>query len=162
MKKVFKWIGLVLLGLFILGVIVDATKSPEEKAAQQAARDQIKVQQAQAKADQEKQELASLPSVTASEMVNAYESNTVAADQQFKGKRFKVTGTVSDINTDLMGDPYLVLRIGGNSFNQPHYGFNKDAGAQLAKISKGSKVSMICTGKGDIAKTPMSGDCTLL
>ncbi len=162
MKKFLKWVAIVFVGLIVLGAIIDATKSPEQKAADQAAREQEKAAKAQAQAEQVKQELANLVTVTASELASAYDNNTVAADQQFKGKKFKVSGTVSDINTDFMGAPYLVLRSSGNPFMQPQFGFEKEAAAQLAKISKGSKVVMVCTGKGDVAKTPMAGNCSLL
>lgn len=162
MKKLLKWIGLLFVGLVVLGGIIEATKSPEQKAADQAARDQQKASKAQAQAEQARQEVASLPTVTASEMVAAYEGNTVAADQRFKGKKFKVSGTVSDINTDMFGNPYLVLRSSGNPFNQPQFAFDQAAGAELAKVNKGAKVSMVCTGKGDVAKTPMAGGCALL
>ncbi|MBT8768741.1 OB-fold putative lipoprotein [Metapseudomonas boanensis] len=49
---------------------------------------------------------------TAQQLAQAYDRNTVAADQQFKGERFKVTGVVDSINTDLFGKPYVTLRGG--------------------------------------------------
>jgi len=51
----------------------------------------------------------SLTTFSAYDLASAYDQNTVAADQRFKGKRFKVTGTVVDINTDFLDRPYLVL-----------------------------------------------------
>ncbi|MEX7116350.1 hypothetical protein AB2C39_34325, partial [Pseudomonas aeruginosa] len=36
--------------------------------------------------------------VSAQQLAQAYERNTVAADQQFKGKRFRVSGVVDSIN----------------------------------------------------------------
>lgn len=162
MKKLLKWVAFAFIGLMVVGFIIESNKTPDEKAADQARREQRATEEAQAKADQAKQEADSLPTVTASAMVKAYEANTVAADQQFKGKKFKVSGTVSDINTDIMGAPYLVLQSGGTPFNAPQFSFDKAASTQLAKVSKGSKVTLICTGKGDIAKTPMSGDCSLI
>lgn len=102
------------------------------------------------------------PSVTARDIALAYAENTVAADQAYKGKRFRVTGVVSDINTDFMGDPYLMLKGGQNEFMEPHFKFTKDDAQELAKLRKGHKVTLECTGLGDFAKTPMSGDCRLL
>lgn len=40
MKKVLKWIGIVFAGLVILGMIINANKTPEEKAAEIAVRAQ--------------------------------------------------------------------------------------------------------------------------
>lgn len=50
--------------------------------------------------------------VSAQQLAQAYDRNTVAADQQFKGKRFRVSGVVESINTDIFGDPYVTLLAG--------------------------------------------------
>lgn len=151
MKKVLKWIGIVFLGLLILGWIIDATKSPEKKAAQAAER-----------AEKTEQEIAALPTLTANNLAAAYDENTVAADQKFKGKKYKVSGTVVSINTDIMGDPYITLRGGVNQFMEPQFSFSKSEAPQLARLKPGSKVTLVCVGKGDVAKIPMSGSCSVL
>lgn len=46
MKKALKWIGIVLIGLMVLGAIINATKSPEQKAAEAEAREQQQAKQA--------------------------------------------------------------------------------------------------------------------
>jgi hypothetical protein len=106
---------------------------------------------------------SSLPegSTTATAIAQAYEENTVAADQRFKGKKFKITGTVADINTDFMGDPYVTLKGGVNQFMEPQFGFDKSSSAQLASLKKGATITLVCIGKGDIAKTPIWGSCEL-
>ncbi len=161
MKKVLKWVGLTFLGLIVLGVIIEAIKTPEEKAAEASAREQ----QALVKAEQDKaqiqQEIDNLLSVSAHEIASEYNENTVAADQKFKDKKFKVSGTIADINTDFMGDPYLTLKGGVNEFMEPQFGFEKSDSVQLADLKKGQKVTLICIGKGDVAKIPMSGSCSL-
>ena len=169
MKFLFKWALIIVAGLAVLGMITNALKSPEEKAADKAVAAQHQVERQQAEAakrqaaiDAEKKALAEMPVVTAQALASSYDANTVAADARFKGKRFKITGTVSDINTDFSGDPYVTLRGGVNQFMEPQFGFDKSDSGQLAALSKGSKVTMFCTGKGDIAKTPMSKDCSLL
>lgn len=161
MKKVLKWIAIGFLALIALGLAVDALKSPEQKAADAVKAAQVKAQEAAEKKDRVQKELDSLPSVTAGQLTKAYEENTVAADQQFKGKKFKVSGTVADINTDITGDPYITMN-GGNPFMAPQFGFEKSDAAQLAKVKKGSKVTMVCEGRGDVAKIPMSQSCVLL
>ncbi|HYW57702.1 MAG TPA: hypothetical protein VE934_12120 [Polaromonas sp.] len=102
-----------------------------------------------------------LINATASEISKAYEENTVSADMTFKGKELKIVGVVSNINTDFMGDPYLTLKGGVNQFMEPHFSFSKDAMGELARLKKGSKVTVICTGAGDVAKTPMLKNCSL-
>ncbi|WP_177429829.1 hypothetical protein [Pseudomonas sp. SWI44] len=57
--------------------------------------------------------------VGAQKLAQAYDRNTVAADQQFKDKRFKVTGVADSINADLFGNPYVTLCGGVNQLMDP-------------------------------------------
>ncbi|WP_296268431.1 OB-fold protein [Pseudomonas sp. UBA6562] len=100
------------------------------------------------------------PAYLSSQVAQLYEENTVAADMKFKGKRVKVSGRVTDINTDFMGNPYLVL-AGSNPYLGPQFKFAKSAIEVMATIKKGSTVQVICTGRGDVAKTPMFEDCKI-
>jgi len=162
MKKLFKWVGIVIMGLFVLGFIVEAAKSPEEKAAEKAEEEKSQAKMALEKKEQAKQEQASLPVVTAAEIARAYNDNTVAADQRFKDKKFVVSGTIVEINTSFTGSPYLTLRGGVNEFMEPQFSFDDSFNDQIAKLKKGMKIKMTCEGEGDIAKTPLCGSCILL
>lgn len=97
--------------------------------------------------------------VSAEQLAQAYSRNTVAADQQFKGKRFKVTGVVESINTDIFGDPYVTLRGGVNPFMQPQFELDKAYSDYAARLSQGMRITLTCTGRGDVAKTPMAKAC---
>ena len=144
MGTFFKWIGILVVGF--IGLVVALAvfmPSPENsKSTPKVAGTVIPPQL----------------SVTAAEFAQAYADNTVAADQKFKEKRFTVTGVVDDINTDIMGRPYLVLR-GGQAFLAPQFVFAKDQANYAAGLKKGARVILICVGLGDIAKTAMAGDC---
>lgn len=98
--------------------------------------------------------------VSAQQLAQAYDRNTVAADQQFKGKTFKVTGVVDSINTDLFGNPYVTLRGGVNQFMEPQFKLDDAHANYAAGLQSGMRISLICTGSGDVAKTPMSKDCS--
>ncbi len=144
MKKILKWVAIVFVGIVVIAIFAGGSSDKKEKSnEEQAVKPEVPME-----------------SVTAQDIAKAYDENTVAADLRFKGKKFKVTGTVSDINTDFMGDPYVTLR-GANQFTAPHFAFDKDNASVLAKLKKGEKITLVCTGKGDVAKTPMSGDCAL-
>ncbi|HBO7921128.1 TPA: hypothetical protein L5C37_005422 [Pseudomonas aeruginosa] len=97
--------------------------------------------------------------VSAQQLAQAYDRNTVAADQQFKGERFKVTGMVESINTDMFGNPYVTLRGGVNQFMEPQFELDDAHASYAAGLQSGMRISLICTGRGDVAKTPMSKDC---
>ena len=175
--KALKWIAGIIVGIFVFffvaGMVTYALKSPEERAAFDAraeatrvkkadARQAAEAQAAQQTADGAQAEAGSLLEVTANEMAQAYATNTVAADQSLKGKRFKVSGTVVEISTDFLGDPYITLRGGVNEFMEPQFSFDKSQLSGIGQLRPGQRVSLACTGAGDIAKSPMSKECTLL
>lgn len=161
MGKLLKWMFWGLVGLMLIGWAIEASKTPEQKAAEQRERQEAQARAAEQQREQARLEMASLPTYTAREIARAYSENTVGADAMFKGKKFKVTGVVADINTDLFGDPYLLLRGGVNQFMEPQFQFDSGSAAQLGVLRKGNKVEIICIGKGDVAKTPMSGSCVM-
>lgn len=101
-----------------------------------------------------------LKTYTSAQVAKSYDDNTVAADALFKGKRVKVTGRITDINTDFRGNPYLVL-AGSNQFMGPQFKFDKSSISVMAALKKGVTVSVICTGAGDVIKTPMFEECEM-
>lgn len=111
---------------------------------------------------EEKARLNGLTLISASQLAQAYDENTVAADQMFKDKWFRVSGVVTSISTDIFGKPYVTLKGGVNQFMEPQFSFDKDQAYVVAGLRKGTKVVLACEGHGDVAKTPMSGDCKLL
>jgi len=143
--KILKWVGGIILVLVVIGLVA----GPDDTTAEQSA-------------EATPQAVASLPEVSAMDIAAAYHENTVSADMRFKDQRFKVSGTVAEINTNFMGDPYITMRGGVNEFMEPQFEFDKSAMQQLAGFKKGMKVTLRCTGRGDVAKTPMSNDCTIL
>ncbi|WP_303846829.1 OB-fold protein [Aeromonas sobria] len=145
------------LVLCVVMIFAGETETPSS-TEQSASTSQPSQQTQQDDAVARQQAIDALPVITSQALSAAYDENTVAADQKFKGKQFKVKGTVTEISTDIMGDPYITLK-GTNMFQEPQFQFDKDATDQLARLKKGMTVVLICTGRGDIAKTPMSDDC---
>jgi hypothetical protein len=160
--KLFKWAFFGFVGLMVLAYFIGANMSPEEKAAIAEKRKAEAVADAKVAADQAKQAAAALETVTAAEITKAYDGNTVAADQKYKGKTLKIKGTVSDIATDFLGNPYVTMKGGVNEFMEPQFKFPSGAADQMAKLKKGQAVTFVCTGAGDVAKTPMLDDCSMV
>lgn len=52
-------------------------------------------------------------SVSAAEIVAAYDENEIAADARFKGRYVRVEGSIEDIGKDIMGDIYVSIDGGG-------------------------------------------------
>lgn len=161
MGKFMKQIGIAFGVLLLIGMIGRALQSPEERAAEEAASAKRKAQKRADKEAARSEALTNLPTFTAREMAIDYDANTVAADQKYKGKRFKVSGTVTEISTNIMGDPYVTMD-GTDEFTQPQFAFDKGSANQLANVRKGEKLTLLCEGNGDVVKIPMSENCTIL
>lgn len=165
----FCWLGLCVVLPIMSGAdnshVTSRAGSPEEnvsREARDATAKRTKEAELADKAQRQRSEIASLPLVTASRIAQAYEENTVAADQIFKGKRFRVTGNVLSISTDFLGRPYITLDGGINQFMEPQFSFGKDYSSQVSTLRRGDKITLVCKGRGDVAKTPMSDDCMIL
>lgn len=96
---------------------------------------------------------------TAEEISQQYESNSVLADSIYKGKRFQVSGVISDIRTDLMDHAVIDLKGSANQFLEPQFELNDSEKELAARYNKGEYTLLSCVGAGDIAKTPMNKDC---
>lgn len=142
-------VGFAWLAFFLVGVV-----SSDRTTAQTLATSTSQSQPAKAI-----EPAAPVLEVSAQQLAQAYERNTVAADQQFKGKRFSVTGIVESINTDLFGKPYVTLRGGVNQFMEPQFKLDSAHRNYAAGLQQGLRITMVCRGRGDVAKTPMSDEC---
>ncbi|MFA6056648.1 MAG: hypothetical protein WC756_00510 [Taibaiella sp.] len=74
--------------------------------------------------------------ISASDLTATYEANEVAADDNFKGKTFYVSGIVTDIKKDILDDIYVILK-GDDMFRDVQCFFeNKEIAAQMQKGMK--------------------------
>lgn len=142
-------VGFAWLTFFLVGVV-----SSDHTTAQAPATSTSQSQPAKAI-----EPAAPVLEVSAQQLAQAYERNTVAADQQFKGKRFSVTGVVGSINTDLFGKPYVTLRGGVNQFMEPQFKLDSAHRNYAAGLQQGLRITLVCRGRGDVAKAPMSDEC---
>lgn len=88
--------------------------------------------------------------VTVQQLAADYEANEIAADQKYKDKPVVVTGTVTDISKDVMGDIYVVMTDGDEmSMIGVQCFFSDDHTADAAKLTKGQKATIkgMCDGK---------------
>lgn len=66
---------------------------------------------------------------------------------------------MDSINTDMFGSPYVTLRGGVNQFMEPQFELDEECANYAAGLQSGMRISLVCTGRGDVAKTPLSKDC---
>lgn len=106
-------------------------------------------------------QLAAREDVTAQDLLLAYQGDGTLADRRFKGVRFTVHGVVSDVDTDEGGNALVTLRAGKDPDADPRFSFGKEGWSVLATWAKGSKVTLVCTGKGATGGRPVADACAV-
>ena len=148
LKKILMWVGIVFVVLVVIGIFAGGKESPNATSAE-------------SNSEQTVQEEAPIQ-VKASELLNAYKNNEVAANQQFKDKPLLVTAIVESIEAGLMDEPYLVLKAGDQfEFNKPQAHLAKEDEAKAATLSKGQQITLRCIGNSEVGGTPMLKDCVI-
>lgn len=85
--------------------------------------------------------------VSADELLEAYQANTVAADGKYGDKKLKITGTVTSIGKDIADRAYIVLN---NEYDKYAIAgvqcfFDSAQEDSLASLKEGDKVTVIGT-----------------
>lgn len=86
--------------------------------------------------------------ITADELFAAYDTNEVAADNQYKGKELKVTGTIKDIGKDILDHTYITLDTGNLICSVQCYFENNQLDA-VAELKKDQIITLVgkCNGQ---------------
>lgn len=81
--------------------------------------------------------------VSASNLINAYKANEVAADGQYRDKLVEVTGIVGDVKKDITDTIYVTLGTGA-AFELPTVQcfFSNDYADKASKLRKGFKMTI--------------------
>ncbi|MEG1233998.1 MAG: zinc ribbon domain-containing protein [Acinetobacter sp.] len=100
----------------------------------------------------------------ASTMLNTYEQNEVRADAIYKGKVLKVTGIVHSISSDLNDDAVVHLAPKGDeyAFTSVHAHGDRNFHNQAINLTKGTMITIICIGDGEIIGSPQLKDCSFI
>ena len=101
-------------------------------------------------------------SYTASYLQETYDKNEVKGDLKFKGKQFYVTGAIASIDSSLNDQPAVHFATDtGNQFQSPTAFFKdyENKLEQIADLSKGQEIKLLCTGNGEMVGSPMLSDC---
>ncbi len=101
--------------------------------------------------------------VSAHDLFAAFEENEIAADKQYKGKLVKVTGIVSDINSEgFLTSANILLDAESSSFlGSVQCNFNSKNQDSLANIEKGQSVTVIGTCGGLSSFNVILSSCKL-
>jgi len=122
-----------LAGLLLAGCIVNVPEShsPSEKSAENSETEPRKLHVSQAKA-----------------LFAYYDENELRGDRDFKGKLLAVRGTIGEINSDILGTPYVALKTSSPLFCVQCM-FKRGTEATLAELEPGRIVTIagVCCGK---------------
>ncbi len=96
------------------------------------------------------------------ELLLAYKSNEVAADQKYKGKRVRTTGVVSEIKKDILDDIYVTLGTGAElEFPQVQAFFPDSLASKAAGLTSGQTITVDCDCEGLLVNVLMK-ECTFV
>ncbi len=97
-----------------------------------------------------RKESESLPQVTAIAFAQKYSDNQLAANKEFLGKRFKITGKIIKIE-DAKGYPFVHLYRNVDTGSDYDYAapaiiFKKEYYDRVSLVKKRQKITAVCTG----------------
>ncbi len=121
-----------LLVLFAIGMVGAAMNPPKEGERRGSSSGNTPQKKAAAKIDF---------TVSATDLVQAYKDNEVAADVKYKGKALKVTGIVTSIKKDITSEIYVTLK--GTGFRSVQCYFEDSENSKVANLKKGDELTVI-------------------
>lgn len=146
-----KWAVVIVVGLIVLGFIGAMLGDDTDSTATSDAslNDATAVESSE----------TALP-VTAQQLFDAYDSNEVAADKQYKGKLLQIDGKVASIDSGFTDNAQVQLAT-SNDFMSVTATGNEAFDDAAASLSKGQSISLLCRGEGEVIGSPMVGDCVI-
>ncbi len=99
--------------------------------------------------------------VEAPHLAADYAANEVRADEKYKVGTILVSGTVSEISKDFVGDPYVTLG-GSELFHDVQAHFADEDEEALASLTKGQKVIFVCEVSEQVVTEVMLKNCVTI
>lgn len=156
MGKVVRVVGggiAVLFGLGLIGAVMD----PPKDSASAVDSSTLASPAASAPAAATSTE-PQLMEVDAPTLHAEYAANEIAADREFKGKRFRLTGRITSIDKDVLGNSILSLET-GSEVNAVLATLHKSAVDSAAQLARGDQVVLVCEGGGRILGSASALGC---
>lgn len=97
--------------------------------------------------------------IEATTLYTEYETNAVAADLKYKNKQLQVSGTLTEISTDLSGNPTITFGMTAATFGIIAT-FDKSKAVDIALLKKGQRITVNGTGEGKLINV-MLKNCSI-
>ena len=148
MKKIIKYIGIVIAGFFVLAVLIviinPAGKTEKDgDGAQTAPREEV-------------------IKVSAVRLSEEYDANKVAADSKYKGKILEISGIIKDIGKDILDTPYVSLQGRQLSLFGVQCMFARADESKLATLSKGQSIVLQGRVEGELIGNIVVRGCSII
>ena len=101
------------------------------------------------------------PEITAIKIHQAYKQNEIAADEQYKGKVFNISGIVEGIQKDLTDSIFVTIKT-GDEFGSLHANFDDAHKATIAKLKPGQPLKIQGSVDGFLMQSVMVKDCQIV
>lgn len=97
--------------------------------------------------------------INISDLFTEYHANEVSADENYKGKRISITGTIGIIGKDVFDNPYISFRIdylqGVNCY------FSDENNKIISQLRKEQEITIISTCRGMTLTDVIVKDCEI-
>ena len=100
----WKVLGCALIGFFVVGWMASG-----EDSRSQDAPDVVTTAVTKPKTVEKPEVKEEAISITAADLIEAYDNNEIRANRLYKGKRLEIRGFVGNVAEDLLRNPFLVL-----------------------------------------------------
>lgn len=156
-------IALIVIGIFIvLGVLGTIFGEPSDSSDQSTPQSAPNTPSSASSAEPTPEPAPSYIEVSATDLLAAYDENTVSADNQYKGQLLKVTGTVGSIGKDILDDAYVTLTNDNEySIISVQCYFAKDNLEGISTLKEGDVVTITGTCDGSSLNVILKG-CNLV
>jgi len=100
-----------------------------------------------------------LPISDAAALFREYDKNEIRGDKRFKGRRMALRGVIDQVNTDILGKPFVVLTDGSewSIFGVQAY---FDSAEALVELNPGDEITLVGTCSGKFGNVLLE-DCRL-
>lgn len=156
MKKFFKWVFYVFVGLIVIGYI--AGKNDDTNGSSTSSQANQSTPVAEAAPTETSPPQKPVYQTTARKLFNDYDENEVAVDEQLKGKIVSVTGIVQSIDKDFTNSIIISLKT-DNQFMPARMDMKDSQKTTAMSLKKGKQVVIVCERMSRIVGAPSGSNC---
>lgn len=154
MKKFFRWVFYIFIGLIVLGYIA----GKDEKSNSSTSSSQSATTSSASQTEDTPAPEKAVYQTTARKLFNAYEENEVATDEELKDKLVAVTGIVQSIDKDFTDSIIISLKT-DNQFMSARMEMKDSEKAAAMSLKKGKQVVIVCERMSRIVGAPSGRNC---